>query len=344
MPKYGAIIALVLIGAILLGTTSLVRYRKSVLGGTWYPATVEQLDAAINQYLNHAPAADPPGKMIGAIVPHAPWPYSGKLSGQAFQHVVQGAYDRVIVITQSHTAKFNGCSIAAVQFYRTPFGPVPVDIDSVQKISWNSLVTRRSVSYDMSLFASGMRTPIHESEHGIETVLPFLQNRLGAFWLIPIVVGDFKNYRGKNDAKLVESVADSIRPLINDRTLVVATAHFTRYGRDYGFYPFDTDVALNIERLDLQAMRYVIRRDVDGLFNYLHETENPLGDPMALALFMEILPARARGVLIDRTTSRELTGSEDSSTTYATLGFFDPTLPIPEPTPFRQLPGARKPE
>ena len=39
-----------------------------------------------------------------------------------------------------------------------------------------------------------------------------------------------------------DKVADAIRPLMDDKTLVVVSSDFTHYGEGYGYVPFKKDI------------------------------------------------------------------------------------------------------
>jgi len=320
-----------LVGTILLGATSYVRVRKAIVAGTWYPANPQQLFQAAREYSRKAVDYDAPGKMIACVVPHAMWSVVGPISGAAYKHVHESEYDRVIVLSASHYASFRGGSIASVQFYKTPLGDVPLDLTAIKHITWSTLIQTRSVSYNQSLYTSGARQPVHEREQAIETQLPFLQAQNGTFLLVPILMGSLNDYQGNIDPEAIESVAETLREFINDRTLIVVATHFTHYGYDYGFHPFEKDVKNNVHKLDLEAMRYILDCDLQGFLNFLKRTKDPIDGAVPLAILTQLIPTRAHGELLRYTTSGDISGDYTDSISFASLAFFDPTLPIGTP-------------
>lgn len=328
-------VALCLIAATLCGATTIMKTRKAVLAGSWFPAEPQAVFTAVKQYIDAAPPFSAPGKMVACIVPHSQLSVAGPISAPIFKQAVRGAYDNVIVLTGFHYGKFGGASIPAVQLYESPLGAVPVDATAMRELTWNPLIVRKSVSYNERLFQSGQRMAVHEREHGIEAVLPYLQAQLGTFLLVPIVVGDLADYRGKPDKESIESIARTIAPLITDRTLVVCATHFTQYGAQYKYEPFRENIQRNIQMLDLDAMQFISRRDLDGFLAYLEETKNPIDGAMALAVFIRLLPKGVKAELMQRTTTARITGNDGDSVSMASIAFFHPSLPVPVPTEIR---------
>lgn len=324
-----------MIGCVLCGATTLVKTRKAVLAGSWFPAEPQAVYTAVRQYIDATPPFTAPGKMVACIVPHSQMSIAGPISAPVFKQAILGSYDRVIVLTGFHYGKFGGASIPAVQLYESPLGAVPVDSTAVRELTWNPLIVRKSVSYNERLFTSGQRMAVHEREHGIEAVLPYLQAQLGTFLLVPIVVGDLADYRGKPDKETIESIARTIAPLITNRTLLVCATHFTQYGAQYKFQPFGEDIQRNIQMLDLDAMQYISRRDLDGFLSYLDTTKNPIDGAMALAVFIRLLPKGVSAELMQRTTTAKITGNDSDSVSMASIAFFDPSLPVPMATEVR---------
>ena len=334
---YRKVLLLVLVASFLLGAQTFHRVRKPVLSGSWYPADKQQLWTAAQQYIQEAPAFGAPGKLAAIVMPHERMGITGPMSAPVLQHVQAGDYDRIIVLTSCHVAEFRGGSMAAVQVYQTPLGSIPVETPVLEKLSWSTLLSTRSVSYRSS---SGMRIPVHEKEYGIEAVLPYLQVQNGTFFLVPIVLGKLDDYQNKPDIQAIDEVADAIRPYMGPRTLLVVSSHFTRFGFDHGYRPFEEDIVLNIEKLDLQAISFVLKRDVPGFLAYLEETRNPIDGAMPLAILMRLLPTQVVGKLSSNVVTADITGDTTNSVSYASIGFFNPTIPASKPA---ILPGRAKP-
>lgn len=85
---------------------------------------------------------------------------------------------------------------------------------AIRKLSFSPQIDIRSVRYD----SVPQRPSLHEKEHSIEVVLPFLQEKLGEFHLVPILVGSLRTPQGKFETDALESIARALREVIDERT------------------------------------------------------------------------------------------------------------------------------
>ncbi len=153
------------------------KIRESVIAGSWYPGHPETLKKQIEGYLNEAHPALLGGTLVGLIVPHAGYLYSGGIAAYAYKTLIQQPFRRVLILAPSHRAHFQGASVYRLGGYRTPLGIVPLD-DEIP-----DALCRRS-----SLFHYVPKAESHE--HSLEIQLPFLQVVLGEFRLTPVLMGD----------------------------------------------------------------------------------------------------------------------------------------------------------
>jgi len=313
----------------LVGAQVTLRARRPIGPGVWYPADATQLRAAVEQYLNEADIIPLPGRFVACVAPQASYPVSGGVAACAFKPLKRGQFDRVIVMTASNYASFSGCSIPAVQLYRTPLGDIELDGPAIHQLTVSPYFSLRSVVYREEVYTDPeiRRAALHEREHGIEVLLPFLQVQLGSFKLVPIVIGDLKTYRGETDDKAIERVAEELRGIIDDRTFVIVSTDFTRYGVVHDYTPFRQNILSNIAALDLEAFRLVEERDYVGFEEYLDKTQNPIGGRIPLLCLMKALNPTARGVMLRYDTSGRVTGNPERSISFAAIAFFEPTLP-----------------
>lgn len=333
-------LALILSALVLIGPKSVMRIREPIAVGHWYPEERETLRAAVQRYVNAADVTVPEGRLVACIVPNGEYGFSGDVAGHVFKLIQTGQYDRVIILTGSHFAKFRGCSIAAVQGYRTPLGEVPVDSPAVRKLCYSTLISTRSLKLRGPPDAR-TRALVHEAEYGIEVVLPFLQERMGLFWLVPIVVGELRTHRGDVDENAINTVVRALRKVIDDRTLVVISTNFTHHGNAYSYRPFRENVLEGIQDLDKQAFRHILKKDFDGFQKYLEDTRNTIDGKVAIGLLLRLLPQQAQGHILAYDISSRKVKNLSSAVSYAAIAFIDPTRPPAEPYPERALPPPR---
>src|SRR5690606_20231441 len=141
------------------------------VAGTFYPANPQQLRQMLDHYLNEAKSEAKVPKAI--IAPHAGYIYSGPVAASAYarlknaRHLIQ----KVVLIGPSHRVAFRGLAVSRAQTFSTPLGDIAIDEEAVQ-----ALVKLPFVEYIEQA---------HTYEHSLEVHLPFLQEMLDDFKLIP---------------------------------------------------------------------------------------------------------------------------------------------------------------
>jgi len=148
-----------------------VKRRLPAQAGTFYPDTEGALRTQIQQSFLHllGPGAIPtiPGtrnqNLLGLIVPHAGYKYSGPVAAHSYYHLAQaGVLESVIILGPNHTGLGSGVSTMTEGEWSTPLGDVPIDTDLAREIVDSSDLV-------------DVEDEAHRNEHSIEVQLPFLQ-------------------------------------------------------------------------------------------------------------------------------------------------------------------------
>jgi MEMO1 family protein len=287
-----------------------------------YPAEPEVLLATVKKFYDAAEVPDVPARLSAVLASPAPYGLAGPTSAHAFKSLQPGQYTRVIIIAPGHGPTFENCSVPAVDVFITPLGPVALDAAAVRYILYSPMFQAHQVNYE-----GGRRlTRVHEFEFAIETLLPYLQERLLEFQLVPILIGDLRDPEGVVRENTIATVADTIRSIINERTLVVVSSSFTQYGEAYGNVPFKENITENIARLDRMAFEHLLNMDIRGFRAYLNETHNVIDGKDCIQILMKLLPNSEPRILAYE-TSATLTKSTTSSVSYAAFTFHDPSQP-----------------
>jgi AmmeMemoRadiSam system protein B/AmmeMemoRadiSam system protein A len=253
---------------------------------------------------------------VALIVPHAAWRYSGAAAAAAFRNLKRGDFSRVVLVAPSHRGSFEGYSVDDASAYRTPLGDIPLDARAVSELSDGKLVREvRGVA---------------AAEHAVEIELPFLQETLVEFQLVPILAG-------LTNADQERDLARRLAKLHDGKTLFVFSSDFAHYGRRFGFEPFGpTPAALpRIRELDGRAIDHLSRIDAEGFRKYLQETGNTICGRAGLRVLLELLPLiapKAEAVLLDQYASGEMQGTgDDSSVSYVSMAYTLEAGPEQEP-------------
>lgn len=173
--------------------------RQPHVAGTFYPSDPKELSALLDAQLASVPLLEnPPGKIVGLILPHAGYRYSGPTAAFGYKLIEGMSFDTVIILGPFHKANFPGAAIWRSGCWKTPLGMIPVDDQLAQAI------ISENVDFNYS-------PEIHLKEHSIEMELPFLQVVLKKFKIVPILISTpsleeaqllaqaiWKNIQGKN--------------------------------------------------------------------------------------------------------------------------------------------------
>ncbi|MHC4322009.1 MAG: AmmeMemoRadiSam system protein B, partial [Planctomycetota bacterium] len=276
--------------------------REPAVAGRFYPDSEAELSKKINSYLDKALIESLPGKPVAIISPHAGYQYSGTIAAYGYKAIKDHGYKRVILLAPSHYSRYRGASILDVDAYKTPLGLVKLN----QGIC-NNLINNPPFF--------GTFKNAHKREHSLETQLPFLQTVLGNdFELIPILISRLNNEE-------FDFIADKLRPLIDEDTLIVVSSDFTHYGYGYDYVPFRKDVEANLRKLDYGAFERILALDFDGFFRYKRATGITACGFMPIALLMKLLPSNVQGKILQYDTSGSILGNFDSSVSYASIVF-----------------------
>ena len=84
--------------------------REPSVSGSFYPRNPDALRADIEGYLAKAPAQDLDGDILGLVVPHAGYMYSGPTAAYGYKALSGRHYDTVIILAPSHQAFFVGAA------------------------------------------------------------------------------------------------------------------------------------------------------------------------------------------------------------------------------------------
>ncbi len=205
------------------------RVRPPAVAGLFYTANPQRLRAEVAGLLADAPAHAASGRAKALIAPHAGYLYSGQVAATAFAALRDMAetITRVVVIGPAHYVALRGIAVPTVDAFETPLGRVPVDRDARAAIADLPFVVEADAP--------------HVPEHALEVELPFLQMLLGAFAVVPLVVG----------AAAPNDVAEVLRRLWGGaETLVVISSDLSHY-HDYDTARrLDAATAAAIERGD----------------------------------------------------------------------------------------------
>ena len=184
--------------------------RHAAVDGLFYPAAPAALREQVANCLDGVVADDPAQRKPKLFIsPHAGYEYCGAVAAHAYallERRREPAIRRVVLLGPAHREWVSGLAAPGAQSFETPLGRIPVDVAALAGLSDLPQVIRNDRA--------------HEREHSLEVQLPFLQNVLGHFTLVPLVVGDAS----------VEAVAQVLERLWGGpETLIVISSDLSHY-------------------------------------------------------------------------------------------------------------------
>jgi hypothetical protein len=302
MKILNAICCLLLLAAPFAGFTAEKRIFESPLAGNWYPAGPAELSKMINNDL--ALVKEPELlNVIALIQPHAGYRYSGRIAAYGIKEIAGKAIRRVIIFGPSHSLPMNNClSVPPETHIKTVLGEVELDREFIDKMMKRGFC--KSIPQ------------AHISEHSVDIQIPMLQVALKNFKLVPVVTG-------RLDEQTIQEIVAAISPLLDDKTLVIASSDFTHYGSSFDYEPFPLDFQTgdNLSKLDYGAIEKIVAINENGFSEYLRKTGATICGQEPIRILLTLLPEGSKGYLLKYDTSGRMTGSYAHSVSYASIAF-----------------------
>ncbi|MBC8248999.1 MAG: AmmeMemoRadiSam system protein B [Anaerolineales bacterium] len=258
--------------------------RQSVIAGSWYPGQPDVLRRTLEGYLADAEKVELEGELKALISPHAGYAYSGPTAAYAYKQLEDGpAFETVAVLSPLHQAYLGRFAVTKANYYETPLGLVEVDARLVEAL--DKEVTLNRVGFD--------------GEHSLEIQLPFLQQVLGTFTLLPVMLGEPLT----SDRSLAagRELSAALAKLLRDRkALIVASTDLSHL--------YDYDKVIRHDRVMTELVKSF---DIEGLAQALMEGRCHAcgGAPVVTALLTAQALGANRATVLHYTNSGDVTGN-----------------------------------
>jgi AmmeMemoRadiSam system protein B/AmmeMemoRadiSam system protein A len=256
--------------------------RPPAVAGTFYPGGAAVLEQDVGEMLAHpeGPALSAAPKAL--IVPHAGYVYSGPIAASAYARLapLRGRIRRVVLLGPAHYVELRGLALPKAEAFRTPLGSISLDVEAMAQLDASPFVSRSAAA--------------HAPEHSLEVQLPFLQQVLGDFALVPLVVGDA-------DADEVAAVLELAWG--GDETLIVISSDLSHYLSDDRARVMDRETVA-----DIVALQEVGHRQACGA--------TPINGLLVAARRHGL-----RAVPLDVRNSSDTAGDPDRVVGYASIAF-----------------------
>jgi hypothetical protein len=282
-----------------LADEGLQKVKKPVYAGSFYPADEGALEKKIDGFLKAAELKCEKinSPLIGIMVPHAGYEYSGDVAAYAYNQLRGRPYKTVIIIGSSHRMPFRGISIYPSGAWATPLGKVEIDRKAAQTLMEQCKAIK-------------VFSPAFEQEHSLEVQLPFLQRTLKSFKIVPLIIGsmDTDDYKKLSNA-LVKMLRQNPK-----ETLIVVSSDMSHYHAYNIANQMDRSALKEIEKLNTDKL-------LDGLNNGGYELCGAQG---VVALLMASKALNAESKTLHYANSGDVTRDKGRVVGYGSVAFYYP--------------------
>ena len=258
--------------------------RTAAFSGQFYPGNKKDLTREISRCFAGVPKIE--RSVIGAVVPHAGYIYSGNTAAYVYSALPE--VDTFVLLGPNHTSYGSPVSVSNENWI-TPLGNVNIDTDFIKALP------KRIIDPD---------DIAHKYEHSIEVQVPFLQHRFSDFKIVPVCLGM------QDEETAIEvglEIAEAARE-VNKKIVIIASSDFTHFEPD--------KVA---RENDAYFIKSILDLDVPEFYRHLHERSASVcgyGPIAAMLTATKALGAK-RATLLKYSTSGDTTGDISSVVGYA---------------------------
>lgn len=193
------------------------KLRRASFAGSWYPSSAADCQKEINRFLAEGQKLDfPDRELIGGIVPHAGWYFSGGIACNVINGLKTDDPPDVLVVFGMHLHPADPCVLMPEGAWETPFGEIIVEAQLAGELAKQFSFTLETVNN----FAQ---------DNTIELQLPFIKyffenTRIVAMGVPP----------AKSSLAIGRAVVE-IAKRLDMRIKVIGSTDLTHYGPNYGF-------------------------------------------------------------------------------------------------------------
>lgn len=279
--------------------------RMPAHAGSFYPKDKEELIEAIEKAFLHplGPGRKPvlgqdySGKMIGAMVPHAGYIYSGHVAAHAYLRMAEaGKPEVVFIVGPNHWGYGVPIALDENESWVTPLGEVEVDIELSKELA----TRERLLRFDFIA---------HRYEHSLEVQVPFLQYIFGSdFRIVPIAMMLQTPEASQRVGKVLSDVIEEH----GLKSYVVASSDMSHY--------VEAKIAREKDKL---ALDRILSLDYEGLYNVVIEEDISMCGvgPVMTLIYVGKRLGYMNAKLLKYANSGDVTGDYSQVVAYASVSF-----------------------
>lgn len=261
--------------------------RQPAVAGRFYPAQRDELLKTLQEFL---PSVQQRAKVVGVIVPHAGYIYSGHVAGAVYARIDIPA--RNVILCPNHTGFGVSLSIMQSGAWETPLGQMQIDDG----------LCRALMAADPYLQDDA---EAHRFEHALEVQLPFIQHAAGpSTTFVPITIGTGSWQRLEELGRAIAEVLQKV----DQTTLIIASSDMNHRESDAVTRVKDRKAIDRVLAMDPKGLCDVVRRENISMCGY---------GPAAVMLTAAKMLGATKAELVKYATSADVSRDFDHVVGYA---------------------------
>ena len=196
-----------------------MKTRNADFAGTWYPGGGTECRETIKTLLKGARPCPPVEDcVLGGIVPHAGWIYSGQIACQVIHCIAEQMVPDTCIVFGRHLPPSGKNYIMKEGYWATPLGELEIDREMAEEI--------------LSEFSFAIETASkYEPDNTIELQLPFIKYFFPQAKILPLGVPP-----AETSIRIGERLS-KVSTRMGRKTAILGSTDLTHYGYNYGFTP-----------------------------------------------------------------------------------------------------------
>ena len=270
--------------------------RKPAVAGAFYPSDPRELTTMVDDFLKSASPRTFPAsgtRIVGIVVPHAGYIYSGQTAAIGFKAIGDYKFDRVYFLGVDHHCGLPVISLWTKGGFETPSGSVPVDVAATDEL----LKAGEPIRDEPAM---------HLREHSLEVMMPFFLKTFGQKPAIFATVGGLPENGIKFGKEIIRQLG-----VFPGKVLIIASSDWSHY--------HDQETA---KGLDDRGLKSVLAVEPEKLLEDVKDGKTELcGLNPVLTLLTVMKAVNAKATLLDQTDSAKASGDASRVVGYASVLF-----------------------
>ena len=193
--------------------------RRADFAGSWYPGSESDCRVTIEEFSDASiPCPDDIESVVGGIVPHAGWYFSGQIACNVIKCLNIKEDPDTCMIFGRHMHPGSDNIIMKEGQWATPIGALEIDTGLAARLTDEFIFTVETDSR-------------YEQDNTIELQLPFIKYFFPQIKIVPISLPP------KEASLEIAKRAAEISKSMGRRTIVLGSTDLTHYGYNYGYTP-----------------------------------------------------------------------------------------------------------